>query len=468
MKEKRQFKGLQWGSSFQSIESKTIEFTSGNDAKFDFFLWESELQACKAHAKMLSKQGIILKDEASEILTGLEQLEKFSDGEKKASLEASEDVHSAVLSFLEKEYGVKNLHCGRSRNDLIACDEKLFLKKHAVEMKKALESITKTLAKKALKHSKAVMPGYTHHQPALPTTFGHVLMSFAFAFKRDSQKFASWIELHDSNPLGAGVGFGTTFPIDVKQTTAELKFTKPQENSLDAVSNRWEPQADYAYACASTMTHLSILAQTLLVFSMKEIGFAMLDDGHSTGSSAMPQKKNPDVLEAIKAKTAETQASLLQIHSAAKSNLAGYNKDLQWGKYCVIGTALETQNAIEIAAKAIEGLQVNEVKMKQASESNFTGALSVAEQLKQEHGIPFSDAKKIVEKAVAQSAEKGFQKISATELNPLLAEGKKVTPGELEKWQDSGWIISKTGETGPNPKSVEKKAKEILNQETGE
>ena len=463
MKEDGQIKGLQWGSSFSEIGGGAIRFTSGSDAQFDFLLFESEITACKAHAKMLLKQGIIAQGEADGIFAGLGELEALDEGEKQAKVAASEDVHSAVLSFLEEKHGVKNLHCGRSRNDLVACDEKLFLKKQAQEMQVALGSLVKALAKKALEHANSPMPGYTHHQPALPTTFGHTLLAFAYAFKRDSQKFANFIQLHDSNPLGAGVGFGTTLPIDAKQTTLELGFSKTQENSLDAVSSRWEPQADFAYACASAMTHLSILAQTLLIFSMKETGFATLEDVHSTGSSAMPQKKNPDVLEAIKAKAAKTQASLLQVLSAAKSNLAGYNKDLQWGKYCVMESAFETKTAVETAAQVIDFLGVNAQKMEKAAEGNFIGALSVAEQLKQEHGIDFSSAKKIVEKAVAQSAEKGLGKIGAGILNKLLAEAEvSVTSEEMEEWQDAKWIVSKTGESGPNPAHVLKKAGELL------
>lgn len=463
MKEDGQIKGLQWGSAFSEIGGGAIRFTSGSDAQFDFLLFESEISACKAHAKMLLKQGIIAQEEADWIFAGLVELEGLGEGEKQAKVSASEDVHSAVLSFLEEKHGVKNLHCGRSRNDLVACDEKLFLKKQAKETQVALGSLVKALAKKALEHANSPMPGYTHHQPALPTTFGHTLLAFAYAFQRDSQKFANFIELHDSNPLGAGVGFGTTFPIDAEQTTEELGFGKTQENSLDAVSNRWEPQADFAYACASAMTHLSILAQTLLIFSMKETGFASLEDAYATGSSAMPQKKNPDVLEAIKAKTAKTQASLLQVLSTAKSNLAGYNKDLQWGKYCVMESAFEAKTAVETAAEVVGCLGVNAEKMGKAAEENFIGALSVAEQLKQEHEIGFSSAKKIVENAVAQSSGKGLAKIDAATLNKLLAEaGASVTPEEMEKWQDAKWIVSKTGESGPNPAHVLKKAGELL------
>lgn len=481
---------LQWGGAFKEIGGKTVSFTSGKDPEFDFMLLESEILACKAHAKMLLKQGIISKEESKAIFAGLDELEGKSGGtaetQAKAEIEIAEDVHSTVLGFLEGKHGVKNLHCGRSRNDLVACDEKLFLKKQALEMQAALQKLVKTLAKKALENSGTTMPGYTHHQPALPTTFGHLMLSFAYAFKRDSKKFSQWIELHDTNPLGAGVGYGTTFPIDIQQTTSELGFAQSQENSLDAVSNRWEPQADFAYACVSAMTHLSILAQTLLIFSMKEVGFTSLKDKHSTGSSAMPQKKNPDSLEAIKAMTAKTQASLMQVVSAAKCNLAGYNKDLQWGKYEVLECAANAKTAVEIAAEIVDGLEVNKEKMGAESKAGFVGALSVAEQLKQDYGINFASAKKIVEKAVSEATAQGEHKITSAILNQLLDECKGESKGktnsgiplvppvptahatpaisesELEKWQDPEWIISKTGESGPNPAHVSKKAGELL------
>jgi len=279
------------------------------------------------------------------------------------------------------------------------------------------------------------LPGYTHHQQALPTTFGHLLAAFSHSFARDAKKFDAWLAIHDECPLGAGTGFGTTLPISTAKTAKLLGFKKAHANSIDAITNRWELEADFAYCLASAMTHLSILAQTLMLFSTSEFGFVELGDKLSTGSSAMPHKKNPDVLEAIKGKAAKVQASLLAILSTAKSNMAGYNKDAQFGKHELFDAIGNTLPSLAIMSKVIAGIKPNQQKML-ASLHPSTTSLSVAENIALKHKVPFKQAKAAVEKALAKA--KGG-KITA---KMLAAHGIIASDSELSTWQNPKWAAA--------------------------
>ena len=266
------------------------------------------------------------------------------------------------------------------------------------------------------------------------------------------------MEIHSYSTVGAGTGFSTTFPIDSTQTSKSLGFKKPHENSLDAITNRWEPEADFAYCLASAMTHLGILAQTLILFSTNEFNYMSLGDELSTGSSAMPHKKNPDVLESIKAKTALVHSSLLSILSISKSNLAGYNKDSQWGKQELMKAISHSLPSLPMMAKVIDALEPNADEMLSSLESATT-SLSVAENLTMKHKLQFADSKKAVEKALA----KGKGELNPAALNAELKEsGIQVSETELAQWQDAKWAVEHTAASGPNPKHVAEKSKALL------
>ena len=432
---------LLWGAGYKNIGQQAIGFCSAGDWQADLALFDAELAASKAHVKMLHMQKLISVKEAKGMLAALTELGNLGT----SALEPAEDIHTSFDIYLNKHAEAGNFRLALSRNDQVVTAEHVYLQAKAKEFSASLNLLAKTLAKKALKTKGAIMAGYTHHQQALPTTFGHLMLAFAYAFQRDAKKFDAWLALHNASPLGAGTSFGTTLSINAEKTAKLLGFAKAHPNSLDAISSRWELEADFTYCLASAMTHLSILAQTLILFSTSEFGYISLGDAHSTGSSAMPQKKNPDVLEAIKGKTAKVQASLLAILSLAKCNMAGYNKESQWGKHEVLEAIGHTMPSIALMVELIPALQLNEKKML-ASLSPLTTSLSVAENYSQKYGVPFKQAKMEVEKAIATHSSKGLQ----------------ISKSDLALWQNPYWITDHASASGPNPKEVEKAAKKIL------
>jgi argininosuccinate lyase len=455
-------KGLLWGSGYSKIGADAVDFCSSGDFAADLKLFDAELAASKAHAYMLHAQKLISDKEADGILAALEKLEKA--GPK--ALSEAEDIHSAVDACLNANTQAGNFRLALSRNDQVVSAEHLFLQAKASEFSSELKSLAKTLATKAIAHKNDVMSGYTHYQQAQPTTFGHLLLAYAFAFARDAKKFECWVSTHDSFELGAVTGFGTTLQADPQKTAKMLGFSKAKENSLDAVANRWELEADFAYCIASTMTHLSTLAHTLILFTTSEFGYVSLGDKYSTGSSAMPHKKNPDVLEAIKGKTSEAQSSLFAIMTNAKSNLVGYNKDTQWGKHEVLEAIGHALPSLEIMSKVIEGLKVDKKKML-ASLSPLTCTLAVAENVAKKHNVPFKQAKQAVEKAIAKADAKGKKIFTADELNECIASAgagasAKVSPVDLELWFSPQWVVEHTGANGPNPAHVEAAASKLI------
>ncbi|MFA6035868.1 MAG: argininosuccinate lyase [Candidatus Micrarchaeia archaeon] len=424
---------LLWGKGYSKISAGIVDFCASGDWAGDLVLLPAEIELGKAHAKMLHAQKLIGDAELKAILSAFSKLEK--GGSK--LLSPSEDIHTSIDIFLANETKGKsgNFRLALSRNDEVVTAEHIYLKKKAKEAQKKLAELSASLTSKAHHSQNIILAGYTHHQQALPTTFSHLLLAFAHSFERDAKKFEKWAELHDECPLGAGTGFGTTLPISTAKTAKLLSFSKPHANSIDVITNRWELESDFAYCLASAMTHLSILAQTLILFSTSEFSYIELGDKLSTGSSAMPHKKNPDVLEAIKGKTAKVQASLLAILSTAKSNMAGYNKDTQFGKHELFEAIDETLPSIEIMSTVIAGIKLNQKKML-SSLSSATTSLSVAENLALKHHVPFKSAKAAVEKALAQT--KGG-KITA---KALAAQGITASDSELSTWQNPKWAAA--------------------------
>jgi argininosuccinate lyase len=424
---------LLWGKGYSKISADIVDFCASGDWAGDLVLLPAEIELGKAHAKMLHGQNLISGAELAAILSAFTKLEK--GGPK--LLAPAEDIHTSIDIFLAKETNGKagNFRLALSRNDEVVTAEHIYLKKKAKDAKNELGKLAAALKQKAAHSQNIILAGYTHHQQALPTTFSHLLLAFAHSFERDAKKFEKWAELHDECPLGAGTGFGTTLPISTAKTAALLGFSKPHANSIDAITNRWELESDFAYCLASAMTHLSILAQTLILFSTSEFGYVELGDKLSTGSSAMPHKKNPDVLEAIKGKAAKVQASLLAILSTAKSNMAGYNKDTQFGKHELFEAIGETLPSIDIMAKVIDGIKPQPQKMLASLQSSTT-SLSVAENLALKHHVPFKSAKASVEKALAQT--KGG-KITA---KALAVQGITASESELSTWQNPKWAAA--------------------------
>ena len=460
-----------WGAAFNKATSKsTIKFTSGRDVYFkkpaDDKLLPYDLWGNKAHCVMLYKQGLINKNDTQIILKGLDEIKVLWEKGNFPLDPLKEDVHTNIEAWLIEKYGVESagkLHTARSRNDQSSLDIRLYLKDQVLAFLEANISLAQTLLEKGKEYKDAVMPGFTHYQHATPTSFGHIMMAFASMVIRDSDRFANWFNLHNFNPLGAITAYGTTLPINQELTKKFFGFDALEKNSLDVISNKWESEADFAFAIVVLMNHLSLVAQTLIVFSTPEFGFVELNEEHSTGSSIMPQKKNPDLLEVIKAKASLASGTLQSLLGIGKGNFIGYNRDFQWSKYLIMDLVDECVAAPIVISEVIETLDINKKKMKEGTRKNFIGSTSLLEQLVSNYQIPFRKAKIIVEKAVKYSSNDNT--VTHQSLLKALKEEKKsvkIKEDKLDKWQDSDWIIQQLKSAGgPGLKSMDTMAKEI-------
>lgn len=448
-----------WGGRFKELPSREmIHFLSGRDVKgippCDERLIPYDLWGDRAHVLMLCQQGILLKQDGKKILKGLREIERlFIKG--KFRLNASkEDVHSNIESDLINRIGMESggkVHTGRSRNDQIVLDMRLYLRDQVLEFVEGLIHLLESLLIKAEQHHSTVMPGYTHHQHAMPTTFGHLLLSYAEALERDAQRFSRWFALYNKNPLGAAAGYGTTFPLDRQLTSRLLAFDGPTENVTDPITQRWEPEAELAFDVSVMMDHLSIMAQTLILLSTREFNMVRLNDRHCSGSSIMPQKRNPCPLEIIKAKASFVHGMLGSLLSVGKALFMGYNRDTQWTKYWIMDLVDESKPSLWVMSDLIRLLQVNKIQMMKRAQEEFAGATSLMEWLISHKSLPMRKAKIIMERAVKYSEEEGEERVSFQSLKKALLEMKlniSITEREVEERQRPGKILSQTSSIG--------------------
>lgn len=419
-----------WGGRFKELPPKKIvDFLSGRDVQgippCDERLIPYDLWGNRAHLLMLCREGIVSKQDGKKILKGLRELESlYRKGQFKLD-PSKEDVHSNIESFLIEHLGIEfggKIHTGRSRNDQISLDMRLYLRDQVLGYVEGLTGLMDSLLKRAKEHRSTVMPGYTHHQPATATTFGHLLLSFAEALFRDIERLIRWFVLFNQNPLGAAAGYGTSFPLDRILTSRLLGFDGPSENVTDPITQRWEPEAELAYAICMMMNHLSTMAQTLILLSTSEFNMVRLSDQHSTGSSIMPQKRNPCSLEVIKAKAAFAQGTLVSLLSTGRGLFIGYNRDTQWTKYWIMDLVDETQPALWVMADVIRLLQINQAEMSKKAEAGFLGATPLMEWLVASFKLPMRKAKMLMEKAVKYSEGEGKEEVSFESLKKALKE----------------------------------------------
>ena len=438
-----------WGSAFtKNPSSEVLSFTAGRDVKSlpacDEALIPYDIMVNKVHCSMLEKQSIISHEDAQKLLTALSDLEAlWRKGEFLLDPE-KEDVHTNIENWLTEKLGIEiagKIHTARSRNDQVATDMKLYTKEMAQVFIDELSSLVDSLQKLSITHSKTIMPGFTHHQHAMVTTYGELLKSFSVMLQRDCQKFSAWNEIHDESPLGSMAGYGTSFPIDKKYTASELGFNSAFKSSIDTVTNRGESETDLAYSIVSMMNHFSHIAQTFIILSTPQFGFIRLADNFSTGSSVMPQKKNPDPLEVIKAKAAYASGQLQSLIAIGQANFLGYNRDSQWSKYIIMDLIRECVPTPQILQELIESTETHAEQMEQWCHRNFIGATTLMEQLCKSYKIPMRVAKIIVEKAIKNSENK--HKIDYNTLINACNEQHiscPVTKEEVMKWQDPHWL----------------------------
>jgi len=448
-----------WGGRFEELPSREmVDFLSGRDVRgippCDERLILYDLWGNRAHVLMLCHQGILSKRDGKKILKGLRELETLHR-KGKFRLDASkEDVHSNIESFLIERLGIESggkVHTGRSRNDQIVLDMHLYLRDQALEFVEGLIFLTEAILQKGKEHRSTIMPGYTHHQHAVTTTFGHLLLSFAGSLERDHQRFVRWFDLFNKNPLGAAAGYGTTFNLDRQLASKLLGFDGPTENVTDPITQRWEPEAEMAYDVAVMMDHLSTIAQTFILLSTSEFNMVRLSDRHCTGSSIMPQKRNPCSLEVIKAKTSFAHGMLVSLLSAGKSLFMGYNRDTQWTKYWITDLVDESKPALSVMTEVIQLLQVNKTQMLKQAEEGFAGATSLMEWMVRHGSLPLRKAKMVMERAVKYSEKEGKGKVSYQSLKKALTEMKvhlSITDKDVEEMQKPEKILAQTPSIG--------------------
>ena len=413
-----------WGGRFQSGPAQIMEEINASIG-FDQKLFAQDIMGSKAHARMLAAKGIISKKDASAILKGLAQIEtEIRDGKFTFS-RALEDIHMNVESRLKDLIGpaAGRLHTARSRNDQVAVDFRLYVREAAGDLELALAGLQKAMAGQALKHAATIMPGFTHLQTAQPITFGHHLLAYVEMFSRDRGRFTDAIARMNESPLGAAALAGTPYPIDRNMTSKELGFKAPMRNSLDAVSDR-----DFALEvlAASTIcaTHLSRLAEEMVLWMTAQFGFVKLSDKFTTGSSIMPQKRNPDAAELVRAKPGRILGAFTALTVVMKGLPLTYSKDMQEDKEPVFDAISSLSLAIAAMEGMVSDMAADEARMREAASRGFATATDLADWLVQKLGLAFRDAHHVTGALVALAEKKG------TDLEGLsLAEMQKVHPG---------------------------------------
>jgi len=455
-----------WGGRFEEVPSQEmVDFLSGRDVKgippCDERLIPYDAWGNRAHVLMLCRQGILLKQDGKRILKGLRELETLYRKGKFRLDPSKEDVHSNIESYLIDRIGIESggrVHTGRSRNDQIVLDMRLYLRDQVLEFIEGLIFLIESLLKKAEEHRSTVIPGYTHHQHAVATTFGHLLLSFGEAFERDAQRFGHWFDLFNRNPLGAAAGYGTSFNLDRRLTSKLLGFDGPTENGTDSITQRWEPEAELAYDAAVMLDHLSTVAQTLILLSTHEFNMVRLNDRHCSGSSIMPQKRNPCSLEVIKAKTSFAHGMVISLLSVGKALFMGFNRDTQWTKYWIMDLVDESRPALSVMTDVIRLLKVNKTEMLKQAQEEFLGATALMEWLVRHGPLPMRKAKMVMEKAVKYSEREGKGKVSYQSLKKAMIEMKvniSMTEKDVEKIQRPERVLTETPSIGtPSEKRV--------------
>ena len=389
-----------WGGRFEKKTDGLVD-DFHSSITFDKRLYHQDIAGSIAHATMLGEQGIIPQADADAIVEGLKGIEAdIAAGKVQFELDA-EDIHMNVEKLLIERIGDagKRLHTGRSRNDQVALDGRMYVKDAAKEAASLQRELCETLLTIAKKNTHTIMPGYTHLQRAQPITLGHHMMAYFQMFTRDMQRMKEVYAHADVMPLGSGALAGTTFPLDRNETAAALHFDGPCLNSLDGVSDR-DFALEFLSDASISMMHLSRFCEEVILWASQEFAFIDLDDAYSTGSSIMPQKKNPDVAELVRGKTGRVYGALMALLTTMKGLPLAYNKDMQEDKEGVFDAVDTWKKCLLIFEKMLATATFKEQNMRRAAAGGFTNATDFADYLVTK-GVPFRDAHAVVGEAVA-------------------------------------------------------------------
>ncbi|MBQ2931457.1 MAG: argininosuccinate lyase [Clostridia bacterium] len=394
-----------WGGRFSKSTDKSVD-DFNSSIRFDSRMYKQDIRGSQAHAKMLGKQGIISKEDSELIVKTLgEILVDIEDGKVDFTIDA-EDIHMNIETILISRIGDvgKRLHTGRSRNDQVALDTRLYLRDEAEELSQMLDSLLSSLLDIADKNLDTIMPGYTHLQKAQPITFAHHIMAYYEMFSRDKSRLCDWKERMNILPLGSGALAGTTYPLDRDFVAKELEFSDITKNSIDGVSDR-DFVCELAFVLSMIMVHLSRFSEEIILWSSNEFSFVELDDAYSTGSSIMPQKKNPDIAELARGKSGRVFGDLMGLLTMMKGLPLAYNKDMQEDKEQIFDAVDTVKMCLPVFEGMLSTMTLRKDKMLRGAKGGFTNATDVADYLVKK-GLPFRDAHAVVGKMVAYCLDK--------------------------------------------------------------
>ena len=411
-----------WGGRFTK-ETNQLVHNFNASLSFDQKFYKEDIEGSMAHVTMLAKQGILSDEDKDSIINGLKNIRQDIDNGTLTFTAEHEDIHSFVEAHLIERIGDagKRLHTGRSRNDQVALDMKLYTRHEIEEMNDLLKSLLDSILRIMKENLHTIMPGFTHLQKAQPITLAHHMGAYFEMFKRDRSRLSDTLERMNYCPLGSGALAGTTYPLDREETARLLGFTGPTLNSMDSVSDR-DYLIEFLNDMSIIMMHLSRFCEEIITWNTNEYQFVDIDDSYSTGSSIMPQKKNPDIAELVRGKTGRVYGALMSLLTTMKSLPLAYNKDMQEDKEFVFDAIDTTKGCIVLFHGMLDTMTFRKDRMRASAEGGFTNATDAADYLVN-HGVPFRDAHGIIGQLVLYCIDKG---ISLGEMS--LEEYKAISP----------------------------------------
>ena len=450
-----------WGGRFRTSPDAVMEDINAS-IDFDRHLFRQDIAASQAHAAMLAKQGIITADDARKIAHGLDTILSEIESGRFKFKRALEDIHMNVESRLAELIGpaAGRLHTARSRNDQVATDLRLWIRATIDSVDHALAAYQRALAEKALEHAATVMPGFTHLQVAQPVTLGHHLLAYVEMAARDRGRFADARKRGNFSPLGAAALAGTAFPVDRAMTAKALGFQAPMANSLDAVSDR-DFVLEALAAAAITAVHLSRFAEEIVIWCSPIVGFISLSDRFTTGSSIMPQKRNPDAAELVRAKSGRIVGALEALLIVLKGLPLAYQKDMQEDKEGVMDAFSALTLSIAAMAGMVRDMAPDVARMRQAAGTGYSTATDLADWLVRTHKMPFREAHHVTARIAAKAASENVA-LHQMPLAAMQAIEKRITKDVFAVLSVDSSIRSRTSYGGTAPKNVRREANRWL------
>ncbi len=396
-----------WGGRFTK-ETDQLVYNFNASITFDQKFYKQDIEGSIAHVTMLARQGILTSQERDDIVKTLKEISDDVENGKLEITSEYEDIHSFVEANLIDRLGDtgKKLHTGRSRNDQVALDMRLYTREEVLHTDELLKELLETILKIMEENTETIMPGFTHLQKAQPITLAHHMGAYFEMFRRDRSRLHDIYERMNYCPLGSGALAGTTYPLDREYTAELLGFYGPTLNSMDGVSDR-DYLIEYLSACATIMMHLSRFSEEIIIWNTNEYQFVELDDAYSTGSSIMPQKKNPDIAELVRGKTGRVYGALMSLLTTMKGLPLAYNKDMQEDKELSFDAMDTVKGCIALFTGMLATMKFNKDKMRASANNGFTNATDAADYLVK-HGVPFRDAHGIIGKIVLYCIERGI------------------------------------------------------------